>query len=162
MELEGHWSNLKPLLEECVCGCETIGRPRARAWQDGLGPHVKLCPCRRCAGPRFKKNASRRERKVAAAVGGRRNIGSGAFGGSDTIGGVVNIEETMQESLVKGLRRWWTSKGVQTKTTKLLQQKVIPNAFVASWDGKARLVVMEYPDFVNLCQQVIDAEQAAS
>jgi hypothetical protein len=151
------WSNPKPPLEECACGCGTVGRQRARAWLDGLPPHVKRCPCRRCSAPRFKTNASRRERKVAKAVGGRRNIGSGAFGGSDVVGGIVNIEETAQESLVRGLRRWWGTKAMQTKTARLLEQRLIPNAFVASWDGKARLVVMEWDDFKNLCQQIQDA-----
>jgi hypothetical protein len=156
MEL-GQWSNPKPSLEECACGCGTVGRPRARAWLDGLPAHVKLCTCRRCQAPRFKQRASRRERKVAQAVGGRRNIGSGAFGGSDVVGGLVNIEETAQESLVRGLRRWWMSKQIQSKTARLLEQRLIPNAFVASWDGKARLVVMEWDSFKQLCQQIQDA-----
>ncbi len=148
---------LKPDPEECACGCGVVGRPKKQAWKDGLPPHVARCDCPRCRAPRYKRNAARRERRIGADVGGRRNIGSGAFGGADTIGGVCNCEETAKESLVGPLRRWWGTKAMQEKTTRLLEQRLIPNAFVASWDGKPRLVVMEYDSFRQLCELARDA-----
>jgi hypothetical protein len=120
---------------------------------DGLGPHVKRCECRRCRAGRYKANASRRERRIGKDLNARRNPGSGAWGGSDILGAICEIEETANVGLLAGLRRWVTSKGFVAKTATIHAQTLKPAAFVASWDGKPRWVVMRYPDFVNLCEQ---------
>lgn len=158
--------NFKPDIVACPCGCGIEGRPRARAWKDGLAAHSRGCRCRRCEGGRHKKRASSRERKVGKAVGGARNIGSGAFGGVDTVGGVVDVEETANVALVKGLRKWWENKGTQDKVLVLYspRQRSVPRAFVASWDPldadkedlssrriRPQLAVMTFEDFAQLC-----------
>jgi hypothetical protein len=138
--------------EDCVCGCGLYGVVRRQPWRDGLGPHVKSCRCVRCSGARYKRQASRRERKVALQIGGHREWGSGAGGRAD-VSGLVNIEETAHVRYVSGLKRWWQSKGVQAKVAVVLALKTAPPAFVASWSDKPhqapkpQLVVMRWDDF---------------
>lgn len=170
MELQRAESNLKPFIE-CPCGCTMFGHPRARAWKDGLGPHVRKCPCKRCQAPRFKKNASRRERKIGKAVGGARNPGSGAWGGADTVGGVALVEETANVGVTRGIRRWWESKTVTNKVSRLYEHALQPRALVLSWDARdpqlleadapgrvqPQIVVMTYADWVQLCALAQDA-----
>lgn len=117
----------------CPCGCGTFGS------------------CNRCNGSRVKARASRRERKMALVTSGTRHPMSGALSGVDvTLGDLLDVEETANVSLVRGLRRWWTSKAIQTKTARLMARTLRPRAFVASWDGKPRLVVMPWVDLVRL------------
>jgi len=144
---------LKPAWMPCPCGCGESGPPRARAWNDGLEAHVRRCPCRRCRATRYKNNASRRERKIGKDLGARRNPGSGAWGGSDILGAVCEIEETSNVSLLAGFKRWVTGKGFTTKTAVIHGQTLKPAAFIASWDGKPRWAIMRYQDFVNLCER---------
>jgi hypothetical protein len=138
--------------EDCVCGCGVYGTLRRQPWRDGLGPHVKTCPCRRCSGRRYKQQASRRERKVARMIEGKREWGSGAGGRAD-VSGVVNIEETANRAVLAGLKRWWYGKGTQAKVAAIMKLKTAPPAFVASWSDaphlapKPQLVVMRWDDF---------------
>lgn len=125
---------------------------------DGLH-HNPNCPCRRCIGSRVKQRAGNRERKVGKALGGNRNIGSGAFGGHDTTGTLCAIEETAHQAIVRGLKRWWYSKQVSEKFGKVMAQKAQPAAAVLSWEGKAQLVVMRFADFVQLCALIQDGDQ---
>lgn len=137
--------------EECACGCGLYGAVRVKVMRDGL-QHVKGCGCKRCSGARHRPNSRRREHKVAKAVGGTRNIGSGAFGGTDVAGGVLEVEETANVQLVAGLKRWWLSKQIQDKTAVLRGMKLRPRAFVASWNGKPQLAVMTFDDLKWLCE----------
>lgn len=50
---------------------------------------------------------------------------------------------------MRGLRRWWTSKQMQTKVARLLARDGEAHAFVASWDGRPQLVVVPYEDWVG-------------
>jgi hypothetical protein len=141
----------KPDPVACPCGCGLVGFPRARAWQDGLAPHVKRCACRRCAGGRTGKNARRREHKIARETGGTREPLSGALSGVDVRSGMWVIEETANVALLAGLRRWWNSKGVRMKLVRLFGRSHAGEyrAFIASWDGKPRVVVIPYEDFAQ-------------
>lgn len=150
--------NFKPWPEACVCGCGLVGQLRKKQWQDGLGPHVVRCGCRRCKGGRTTQNARRREHKVAKAVGGTRNIASGAFGGVDTLGGVLDCEETANESVIRGLRRWWYSKSTQAKVATLMSRRLRPRAFVASWAGRPQLVVIPFSDLSDLCDWALKGQ----
>lgn len=146
----------------CPCShasCARTGPLRKKPWVDGR--HVKGCPCNRCIGGRVKARARRREHKVAKAVGGKRNIGSGAFGGYDTVGGVCDVEETANVAIVRGLKRWWLSAQVQTKCGRLLQYRLRPRTFVASWDGKPQLAVMPFDDYAELCQLAVGQREAS-
>lgn len=133
----------------CGCGCGEVGAPRARAWRDGTHC-VRRCSCKRCAGGRTKSTARRRENRIAKDIGGRRNLGSGAFGGHD-VTGVVEVEETAAAAVVRGFRRWWFSKTVTTKTAKVFGQKQRPGVLVLSEGGKPFAAAMPYPAFVQLC-----------
>lgn len=81
------WSNLKPDLEPCVCGCETVARPRTKAWADGLGPHARGCPCRRCLGSRSNKGGHRKQGKALRGIGAPRAVRN-----EENIGGTLRTE----------------------------------------------------------------------
>lgn len=145
---------LKPDLEPCVCGCELVARPRTKAWNDGLGPHARGCACKRCVGGRQGPKARRRENRVARDTGGAREPLSGGLSGIDGRAGLWVWEETAQVSLVRGLRRWWESKQVQAKVGRMMRRPGgEARAFIASWDGKPRLVVMPYEDWAGQVRQ---------
>lgn len=141
-------SNLKPDPLPCVCGCQLVGAVRKKEWQDGLGPHVKGCLCRRCSGGRQRPRSRGRENRVAKDTDGSREAMSGALSGVDGRAGLWVWEETAQANIVAGLRRWWNSKQVTEKTARLLKHAGA-RAFIASWDGKPRLVVIPYEDWAG-------------
>lgn len=134
----------------CPCGCETYARYRTTAWRDGLGPHVRTCPCRRCVGGRQRPKARRRENRIAKDTQGHRELLSGGVTGRDvTTGDGVWIEETSNVTVVRGIRRWWESKTVRSKTHRILHQYQAPAALIVSWDGKPQLVVQTYQDWLT-------------
>lgn len=141
------FSNLKAKLD-CPCNCGTFGMPRKRAWGDGLR-HVRGCPCRRCAGSRHKGKASVRERRIAADLGGAREILSGALSGADVKAHMWSFEETSNEAVVRGFRRWWTSKTVRSKVARLFARHGEAHGLILSWDGRPQVVVTPYEDFVG-------------
>lgn len=149
--------NLKPDFGACVCGCGTVARPRVKQWADGLGPHARGCPCRRCTGGRQSGKARRREHKVAKALGGERQPMSGNLSGYDIGSGLWRAEETANVALVRGFRRWVESKQVRTKLARLMALTGVRRAFVVSWDGKARWVVIPFDDWANQCQDDLEA-----
>lgn len=151
---------LYPVASLCPCGCGHVGAPRKAMMKDGLH-HARGCPCRRCVGSRSKHNAAPRERKLGKAVGGKRNIGSGAFGGVDTVGGVCDVEETSNAALIRGFRSWWTSKQITRKLTPLMRIKLKPRAFVLFWEGRHRVAILPYEDFVALCDAACGPERAS-
>jgi len=142
---------LKPDPAICPCGCGVIGRPRTRAWRGEAEPHTRNCTCRRCSAGAHGKNERKRVGRFARATGLTRAPMSGAVIGYD-LGGIVAVEETANEAVVKGLRKWWAGVGVQRKVRRIREQQLQPWAFVASWDGKPRLVVMDPEGFAALCQ----------
>lgn len=139
---------LKPELEPCACGCGLQGRPRKKVWKDGTA-HVPRCQCRRCKGGRQGGNARRRENRIAKQTGGERAVMSGALSGYDGRSGLWVWEETSNVALVQGLRRWWESKQIRTKTARLMALNGYARAFIATWDGKPRLVVIPYEDWAG-------------
>ncbi len=153
-------SLLKPDAVPCPCGCGVESQPRVKRSRDGTH-HARECRCRRCTAPTHRRNARRRENAIAKATGGNREPLSGALSGVDVSGPLVEIEETSNVALTRGLSRWWNSKQVQAKVSRLYKHgkmSGVPSAFVASWDGKPRLVVMTYVDFAALCQQRLEDE----
>lgn len=140
---------------DCPCGCGLHGTARPRAWSDGLDPHVRSCACKRCSGGRQRGIARRREDKVAKAVGGTRDSRSGGLSGVDVRSLVVEIEETANKSLVAGVRRWWESKQIIAKRERLWSRthSDAEPVFVASWDGKPQLAVLEFDSFARLARQ---------
>ena len=146
--------NFKPEAVVCPCGCEKVGQPRRKPWNDGLPAHVRGCkPCRRCTGSRQKPKASARERRVAKAIGGERHVLSGALSGVDVSNSVVDIEETAGEAIARGLRRWWESKAVTNKVARLYSRRVLPHAFLVWIAPRRGLVVMTFEDFCVLANQ---------
>lgn len=139
---------LGPIKVDCPCGCGLFGVQRKKAWGDGLR-HVRRCECRRCRGSRQRPNARRREHVVAKALGGERDVLSGALSGADVRAHLWSFEETSNESIVRGIRRWWTSKGVRRKVARLYQRGGEAHALVLSWDGRPQLVVTTWEDFVG-------------
>ncbi len=138
---------LKPDPAACSCGCGVIGQPRARAWHDGLAAHARTCRCRRCEAPRYRQRAAKRERRMAKDLGGQRSPLSGAINGADVVAPFIEIEETANETVVRGIRRWWTSKTVVDKTDRLFARPGdVARALVLTWDGRKRVVVMRYDD----------------
>lgn len=137
-----------PERADCPCGCGLYGVQRRKAWGDGLR-HVKLCGCRRCVGSRQTGKARRREKRIAADLGGTREPFSGALSGADVKAGLWSFEETSNETVVKGFRRWWTSKTVTKKTARLFARHGEARALVLSWDGKPQVVITPYVDFVG-------------
>lgn len=147
---------------DCGCGCGRYGVPRKPHRSNGR-VCVRGCKCRQCEGGRAKGRATKREHTTAAATGGRRNIGSGAFGGSDVAGGLCEVEETANVALVRGIKRWWTSEQMQRKTAGLFATGAKPRAFVASWRNDPRkaaepqLVVMTFSDWKWLQEAMVAA-----
>lgn len=137
-----------PERHECPCGCGQYGVLRRKAWADGLR-HVKLCPCRRCESSRFSRRAKRRETRIARDLGGAREPFSGALSGADVRAGLWSFEETSNEAVVRGFRRWWTTKTVTKKLARLFARHGEAHGLVLSWDGKPRVVIVEYADFVG-------------
>ncbi len=142
---------LKPDPEPCPCGCGVVGAARVKPWRDGLH-HAKRCTCHRCMAPLYRKRAAQRERRIAKDLGGERSPLSGAINGADVVAaGLIEIEETANEAIVRGIRRWWESKGVCAKTARLFARYGdVPRALVLVWDSRKRLVVMRYEDFRSL------------
>lgn len=148
-------TRFKPEPFSCPCGCLVVGRPRRKAWQDGLGPHVRLCPCIRCRGSRTKQRSTKREKRIAQDIGGERSYASGVLSGCD-VSGPCDVEETAHLRYAAGIRRWWNSKGVQTKTARLYaRNNGMPKAFVLT-DETPWLVVMTYPDWVQAFKMTED------
>lgn len=140
-----------PVRITCPCGCAKYGAPRRKRMRDGLC-HVMRCLCPRCQGSRAKGQARIREHRVAKATGGVRNIASGAFGGFDTRGGAVEVEETAQVAHTRAIRRWWEGKATREKFGRLwASQGLLPRAAVLSWDHKPQVAVMSFADFERLC-----------
>lgn len=146
--MSDHVNFLKPDPVACPCGCGTVARPRAKAWGDGLY-HARGCPCRRCVGGRQVGKARRREHKVAKATGGTREPMSGNLSGIDGKAGLWTWEETANEAVVRGLRRWWTSKTVQTKTARMMSRHGEAHALICSWDGRPQVVVVPFADWAG-------------
>lgn len=139
----------KPEPGPCACGCGLLGRPKVKAWANGVRCN-KGCQCRRCVGGRQTGKARRRENRIARELGLERSVLSGALNGADLVG-YLEIEETSNVAIVRGLRRWWGSQQVRAKVARLYARPgTAPKAFVASWDGRPRLVVMEYEDAARL------------
>lgn len=143
--------NFKGNVGACGCGCGLHGTYRQRAWRNGV-TCVRQCKCRRCEAPKYRRRAAARERRIAKDLGGERSPLSGAVNGADVItAGVIEIEETANESVVRGIRRWWESKTVAAKTARLFARHGdVPRALVLVWDGRKRLVVTRYEDFRSL------------
>lgn len=139
-----------PIKIQCPCGCGAFGSLRQKVMRDGLR-HISRCPCKRCQAPRFKQRARKRENTVAKAVSGERSYASGVLSGADVVG-VVDCEETANQAIVRGVRRWWNSAGVQRKVARLYQRQLRPRALVLS-DPQPWLVVMTFEDFEWLCQE---------
>lgn len=144
-----HWSNPKPDPIECPCRCGLVGTPRARSWQDGLGPHVRGCACRRCAGSRHRGKATRRESGIARRTGGQREPLSGALSGVDGRAGLWVWEETSNQDVVRGFKRWISSKGVTTKMSRMMKVSGVRHALILSWDGKPRWAIVPAEDWEN-------------
>lgn len=140
---------LKPDPAPCECGCGLVGRPKVKAWANGVRCN-KGCQCRRCKGRQVKRNATRREQRIARQLGLERSPLSGALNGID-LGGYLEIEETANVALVRGLFSWWGSKQVRGKVARLYARPgLVPKAFVASRDGRPCLAVLEWDDLVRL------------
>lgn len=138
--------------DPCECGCGKVGTLRMKRSRDGRY-HVHRCQCRSCKGRRARTNSAARERKVAAAVNGTREVLSGAVSGADVSSPWLVYEETANIGLVAGLRRWWERPVVIRKTAKILAAD-LPGAFVASWDGRPQLVVMSWESHQRLMQAI--------
>lgn len=133
--------------QPCPCGCGTVGQPRRKVWQDGLAPHSRGCPCRRCVGGRQRGKSRQREHRVARDTGGVREPLSGALSGVDGRAGLWIWEETSNASLCRGLRRWWNTKQVRAKVARLYGRPGGEYRAVILTDEKPHLVVMLYEDF---------------
>ncbi len=151
-----------PVRIDCPCGCGRYGAPRKSAWRDGL-VHTKNCECSGyCLAGEQKRTAMRREDRVAAKSGGRRNPGSGARGGMDLADHVFQIEETANVAIVRGFRSWWSGKGVQDKVRYLLGREAMgPRALVLSWDDEPQMVVMPFSDWAGVTTE-LEQRRAAS
>ncbi len=113
--------------------------------------------------PLYRKRAAQRERRIAKDLGGERSPLSGAVNGADVVtAGVIEIEETANEAVVRGIRRWWESQGVSAKTARLFARYgSVPRALVLVWGNRKRLVVMRYEDFRSLVRMAsTEAEEA--
>lgn len=120
--------------------------------------HVYGCKCSRCEGSRHKNRARLREHRAAQAVGGYRNPGSGAWGGFDTRKGKVNVEETSNNTIVRGFKRWWGTKAVTKKLSKLFADTSKPRALVLSWDNKPQIAIMPFEDWERFLRDSKDID----
>lgn len=137
-----------PVKQTCACGCGLFGSPKRKAFGDGLR-HIRGCECRRCRGSHYARNAGRRERRIASDLGGAREPFSGALSGADVKAGGWSFEETSNEAVVRGFRRWWTSKTLRRKTARLFARHGEAHALILSWDGRCQVVITAYDDFVG-------------
>lgn len=138
-----------PQRDECPCKCGAYGVLRRRAWSDGLH-HTRNCECKRyCEASRFPRRAKRREQGIAKDLGGTREPFSGALSGADVTAPGWSFEETSNEAVIRGFRRWWTSKTVTRKVARLFARHGEAHALILSWGGKPRVVICEYPDFIG-------------
>jgi hypothetical protein len=144
---------VEPRLKEfvpCPCGCGLVGTT-TRAHRDGTR-HVRGCVCPRCRGRNVKRSSGNRERRVARRLGGQRAALSGALCGYDLAvplrgGGFLYVEETTNQGISRGLDRWWSGKGVQTKVARLLALRglralVLPDLVVmprADWEALVQI-----------------------
>jgi hypothetical protein len=146
----------------CPCGCGKFGVPRVRRSRDGLF-HTRNCgPCRSCDGRRARNRSSSRERVIAKSIpNGVREVLSGAVSGHDVGCPWLVYEETHNVGLVAGLRRWWEREAVQRKTARILAAE-LPGAFIASWDGSPRVVVMSWEGHRRLLQIIATLAESAA
>lgn len=133
----------------CPCGCGAEGAPRQRKNRDGTH-HARSCTCRSCGAGRYAKDEKRRVGRYASRSGLTQQSGSGRKIGYD-LGGVCAVEETSERTITKHLRLWWATVEVQRKLARVRRQKYQPWAFIASWDDRPQLVVMDPDGFAALC-----------
>ena len=82
-------------------------------------------------------------------LGGAREPLSGGLSGADVRAGLWSFEETSNQTVTRGFRRWWTSKTVRTKTARLFDRHGEAHGLILSWDGRPQVVVTPYEDFVG-------------
>lgn len=145
----------EPKRIDCECACGKWGQPRRKPWRDGK-IHTRNCECSRyCLASKQKTTAMGREDRVARDSGGRRNPGSGAQGGMDLKDHPFQVEETSQQSVVRGFRSWWEGKGVQAKVHTLMHRQAMgPRALILSWDEEPQFAVVPYPDWASVSLEV--------
>lgn len=141
-----------PPKDFCSCGCGLFGAPRKKVWRGESIGHVSRCECPRCRGGRTKAQARRRENRIAKDLGGTRAYASGVISGYDIATDLIEIEETSNVALTRGLFRWWDSKQLQKKMARLLSRNLRSVAFVASRSGKPELAVLPYESLKNLLE----------
>lgn len=157
-------SFLKPDPIPCACGCGAVGRPRTKAWRDSLH-HSVTCRCARCKAPTYRRAAAKRERAIAKDIGGERHALSGALSGVDVSSVIVEVEETSNVAVTRGIRRWFESLTVQRKIARLIAHgrvSGVPSALVLTWERRRRLVVMDYESFRALCKQRLDDDEVGA
>lgn len=150
------WSNPKPDLEDCVCGCGLVGRPRVKKWSDGLGGHVKACQCRRCSGGRQRPRSRLRENLIAKDTGGERSPLSGATNGYDGRAGLWRWEETSEVAICRGFMRWISGIGVQHKLARLMALRGVNRALILSPENKPTWVVIPYEDWAPHVKETLN------
>lgn len=140
---------------DCECGCGAFGTARASAWASDGKVHTRNCVCSVCSAAKHRPQATRREKKLAKAIGGNRDNRSGGLSGFDVRNLVVEVEETTDQAIVGTIRRWWDSKRVKAKRARLWARTFsdAEKALVLQWDdeeGRGGLVVMELDAFTRL------------
>jgi hypothetical protein len=143
-----------PIRVTCACGSGKVGAPRSRPYAgEGAALHIKHCArdcpsCPKCRAGRHAPMARQRENRIARAVGGERNPGSGNRGGHDVRGAIVDIEETTQATIVAPLFKWWLGAVTQKKVAELLRRQHKPRMLWCNRDQDPRrgLVVMTGAD----------------
>lgn len=138
---------------ECPCGCGIEGEQRKRAWRDGKPAHVKRCPCRRCVGSRQRNKARVREHQIALDTGGEREPLSGSISGIDGRAGSWVWEETGNQAIARGLRKWWDSSAVQNKIKRLMERPDGERRVLILTDEKPWLVIMPYESWVETVKE---------
>lgn len=149
--------------QRVVCACPDPecgeGRPRAKAWADGM--HTRECDCRRCTAGAHGKSERRRVSRFGRRSGLSQASGSGRRLGYD-LSGVLALEETCDKALVDPLRKWWERKGVQDKVERVSAQRLTPWGFAASWGDRVQLVVMPAEACAALCLAASGSDMEAA
>lgn len=121
----------------CPCECGLFGTIRKKTG------HVRLCPCKKCAAPRYRQRAARRERKIAKDFGGERQVLSGALSGADVKAPGVCIEETASKTICGPVRTAWNNKAARIMERR---HRFAEKPMLVLADEKPWLVVMLYED----------------
>jgi hypothetical protein len=149
---------LKPDPVECVCGCGLASTLRSKAWNDGLGPHVRGCACPRCRGARNRRGGMAKQRAARKPLGIKaQRVGNG---NEEYWDDPLFANEVKSGKQVGPLVNWWNRVQAQVQANQAdfgsIRKPTRAVAMPPGW-GNRGLVVVETETWRTLILPALEA-----